>query len=99
VYNIGGEQELTNISLARRILALMNKSEDMIKFVQDRPGHDLRYSLDCRKMKQLGWQQQYTIEDGLKSTIDWYQAHESWWRPLKAGMDQKYFSGYWGAKK
>ncbi len=99
VYNIGGEQELTNIDLTKRILKLMGKNESSIKYVQDRPGHDFRYSLDCSKLKKLGWKQTHGIDQGLKVTVDWYQNNEPWWRPIKQSMDQRYQRGFWGDKK
>lgn len=98
VYNIGGEQELTNLDLTRKILKLMGKDESAITYVQDRPGHDLRYSLDCSKLKKMGWEPHYNIEQGLKETVTWYTAHETWWRDVKQHMDQRYQHGFWGAK-
>lgn len=99
VYNIGGEQELTNMELTRRILEIMGKDESSIKFVRDRPGHDFRYSLDCTKIKKLGWNQHYSVEDGLKETITWYKDNQAWWRETKEHMDKRYLSGFWGEKK
>ncbi len=99
VYNIGGEQELTNIDLTRKILALMGKTESSIKYVQDRPGHDFRYSLDCSKLKKLGWRPRYSVDQGLAQTIAWYQNHPKWWKPIKADMDTRYVTGFWGEKK
>ena len=99
VYNISGDQERTNMELTRSILRLLGKDESSIKFVQDRPGHDFRYSLDCSKIKKLGWHPDHTIEQGLKKTITWYQEHEAWWRPVKERMDARYLVGFWGDKK
>ncbi len=96
VYNIGGEQELTNMDLTKRILKLMGKDESSIKFVQDRPGHDFRYSLDCSKIKKLGWKQEYGIDEGLKETMIWYENNEPWWRNIKEQMDSRYAVGFWG---
>ena len=98
VYNIGGQQECVNLELTHRILMLMGKDESWIEFVQDRPGHDFRYSLDCSKLRNLGWNPEYLLEDGLKTTVDWYKSNEDWWRPLKRKMDQRYTTGFWGAK-
>lgn len=98
VYNIGGQQECTNLKLTQRILMFMERDESWIEFVQDRPGHDFRYSLDCSKLKNLGWNPGYLLEDGLKTTVDWYKSNEDWWRPLKGKMDQRYTTGFWGAK-
>jgi dTDP-glucose 4,6-dehydratase len=82
-YNIGGGNEVPNIELTRRILSLVGKTESLIQRVPDRPGHDRRYSLDCSKLRALGWQPQVPFADGLARTVDWYRAHEGWWRPLK----------------
>ena len=99
VYNVGGEQECTNIDLTHQILRAMKKDESLIKYVQDRPGHDFRYSLDCDKLKKLGWSQKYDLSKGLQKTIEWYIENEDWWRPVKEKMEQKFITGYWGDKK
>ena len=73
-YNIGGECEVKNIDLIKTLLNLLNASEDLIEYVQDRPGHDLRYSIDNAKIqKELGWSPKYTLEKGLEKTIEWYK--------------------------
>ena len=73
-YNIGGECEMTNLELVKMIIKLMNASEDLIEFVDDRPGHDLRYAIDNAKIyKTISFQPEFNIEDGLKRTIDWYE--------------------------
>ena len=82
-YNIGGSHELKNITLAGKILEFLNKPEDLIKNVADRPGHDLRYSLDTRKLQELGWKPEVDFESGLKKTIQWYQENKKWWQHIK----------------
>lgn len=84
IYNIAGTDEFQNIDLARKIIAYFKKSEDIaFEFVEDRKGHDIRYSLTGNKIrKELGFIPTIEFEDGLKKTIDWYVANESWWRPL-----------------
>jgi len=73
-YNIGGECEVKNIDLVKTLLNLLNASEDLIEYVQDRPGHDLRYSIDNAKIKsELGWSPKYSLESGLEKTIKWYR--------------------------
>ena len=73
-YNIGGECEIKNIDLVRTLLNLLNASEDLIEYVQDRPGHDLRYSIDNAKIQsELGWTPKYSLESGLEKTIKWYK--------------------------
>jgi len=98
VYNVGGEQESPNIEIARQLLGFLKKDERSIRFVQDRPGHDLRYSLDCSKLKKLGWLPKVNLQEGLAITVDWYLNHEDWWRPLKANLDPRYAVGFWGEK-
>jgi len=98
VYNLGAGQETENIELTRRILKLMNKSAEYIKFVTDRPGHDFRYSLSCAKLKKLGWKPEYSLKEGLEKTVRWYEDNETWWRPLKQGLDKRFVTGYWNKK-
>ena len=83
-YNIGGGQELTNKDLTTIILEQMGRDESSIEFVQDRLGHDLRYSVGIEKIsRELGYQPKVRFEDGISATIEWYRANEKWWRPLK----------------
>jgi dTDP-glucose 4,6-dehydratase len=82
VYNIASNQEKKNIEVVKMILKIMGKSEDLIEFVEDRPGHDVRYSLDASKIRELGWKPKFKFEDGLKETVKWYLNNEWWWRPL-----------------
>jgi dTDP-glucose 4,6-dehydratase len=85
IYNIGGGLELTNLELTKQILSAMNKPESEIEYVQDRKGHDLRYSVDWSKaQKEIGYSPQVDFAEGLLETINWYQENESWWKPLKA---------------
>jgi dTDP-glucose 4,6-dehydratase len=81
-YNIGGGNEKKNIDIAREILHQLSLPETMIEFVTDRPGHDLRYSLDCQKIHHLGWRPQANFEQGLLKTVEWYRSNEWWWRGL-----------------
>ncbi len=82
-YNVGGGHEVPNLELTRRILGLLGKPETLIQRVADRPGHDRRYSLDCGKLQALGWRPRVAFADGLAATVQWYQAHAGWWRPIK----------------
>ena len=80
-YNISGNNELDNIKIVKTILSLMNKSEDQIQFVEDRPGHDFRYSMDSSKIsKELNWKAKTSFEDGLTKTIQWYNENEEIWK-------------------
>lgn len=99
VYNVGGGQEITNLELTKEILRLTGADESRIRFVADRPGHDLRYSLNCEKLKSLGWQPEYDWKRGLKETTEWYLNHEDYWKPLKAKLDKRYITGFWNEKK
>jgi dTDP-glucose 4,6-dehydratase len=84
IYNIGGGTELTNLELTEKILNIMDKGQELIEYVEDRKGHDLRYSVDITKISnELGYAPQVDWEVGLKETINWYQENEAWWRPLK----------------
>jgi dTDP-glucose 4,6-dehydratase len=82
-YNVGGGNEVPNIELTRRILALLGRPETLIRRVTDRPGHDRRYSLSCARLRGLGWSPQVPFDAGLQATVEWYRANEAWWRPLK----------------
>jgi len=82
-YNVGGGNEVANIDLTRRILALLGKPETLIRRVADRPGHDRRYSLGCARLRRLGWSPEVPFDEGLRATVEWYRANEAWWRPLK----------------
>ena len=84
IYNIGGGTELSNLELTNKILNIMGKGQETIEYVEDRKGHDLRYSVDITKISdELGYTPQVDWEVGLRETIYWYQENESWWRPLK----------------
>jgi dTDP-glucose 4,6-dehydratase len=84
IYNIGGGTELNNLELTEKILDIMGKRPESIEYVEDRKGHDLRYSVDINKISnELGYSPQVDWEVGLKETINWYQENEVWWRPLK----------------
>jgi len=83
IYNISSGNELDNLTLAKKILELMKKDESLIEFVEDRPGHDVRYSLDSSKIRrELSWKPRYSLEDSLKKTVEWYLRNEWWWKPL-----------------
>ncbi|HDR7961416.1 MULTISPECIES: dTDP-glucose 4,6-dehydratase [Bacillus] len=84
VYNIGGNNEKTNIDVVEQIISLLGKTKEDIAYITDRLGHDRRYAIDAQKMKnELGWEPQYTFEQGLKETVEWYEHHIEWWKPLK----------------
>ncbi len=96
VYNLGGHSERKNIDIVKIILKQMNRSEDLIEFVEDRKGHDLRYAIDSSKVeKELGWERTYTFEEGIKETIDWYLNNEDWIKNIESG---EYKNAYRGDK-
>jgi len=83
VYNIAGGNELTNIQVVEKVLELLGKPRSLIEFVEDRPGHDIRYSLDSSKIsRELGWRPKHTFEQALETTVEWYLENEWWWKPL-----------------
>lgn len=92
-YLIGGKhEEVSNLDLIKMILEIMGKDDSMIEFISDRPGHDRRYSIDWSKIHQeLDWEPQVALREGLEKTVAWFQANESWWRPLKE-KNQQYFA-------
>ena len=85
IYNISSGEEKTNLELVSTVLRIMDKP-DLIEFVEDRPGHDHRYSLDSSKTRELGWKLEHKFKEGLKETIEWYLKNEWWWKPL---VDEK----------
>jgi dTDP-glucose 4,6-dehydratase len=90
-YNIGTEVETSGLEVAKAVLSEMRKPEELIQFVQDRPGHDYRYALSTEKIRGLGWTPRVDFQEGLSATIEWYRAHEDWWRPLKSGEYWEYY--------
>jgi dTDP-glucose 4,6-dehydratase len=82
IYNIAANQELKNIQTVKTVLKLLNKPESLIKFVKDRPGHDLRYSLRTEKMLKLDWKPKTTFKEGIKKTVEWYRQNVEWWKPI-----------------
>lgn len=92
VYNIGGHNERTNLEVVKTIIRELGKSEDLIEFVTDRPGHDRRYAIDPTKIHdELGWFPATKFDDGIKKTIDWYLTHKSWWEKIISGEYKDYY--------
>ena len=93
IYNIGGHNEKTNLDVVKTILKILGKSEDLIEFVTDRKGHDMRYAIDPTKIEtELGWRHKTSFDDGIKKTVDWYLANKSWWEKIISGEYQNYYS-------
>lgn len=92
VYNVGGHNEKSNLDVVKIILKALGKSEELITFVKDRPGHDRRYAIDPTKIhNELGWLPQTKFEDGIVKTIEWYLANKDWWQEIISGEYQKYY--------
>lgn len=92
IYNIGGNIEIKNIDVALKIIDILGKSEKLIKFIKDRPGHDKRYSLDSTKIKKLGWKPKHKFDEALEKTVEWYSNNISWWKKLKGKNFEKYYN-------
>jgi dTDP-glucose 4,6-dehydratase len=97
VYNIGGECELPNIDIARRLLELTGRDDSAIRYVKDRPGHDRRYAMDISRIRaELNWQPRIGFDEGIAETVEWYRANESWWRAIKSGEYLTYYEQQYG---
>lgn len=99
VYNIGGNNERSNIEIVKRILKELNKPESLIKYVKDRPGHDRRYAIDATKIKNtLRWEPSINFETAITETIEWYLNNRPWWESIKTGSYQQYYDRMYGNK-
>jgi dTDP-glucose 4,6-dehydratase len=97
VYNIGGQCEKPNIEITRTILRMLGKSDSLIRYVQDRPGHDRRYAIDCSKITdELGWKPEVSFEEGLAATIRWYQQNAAWVNRVRSGAYREYYKKQYG---
>lgn len=97
VYNIGASNELPNIEIVKMILRQLNKPESLVKFVEDRPGHDRRYAIDSTKLRNdLGWSVVYSLEEGIDRTIRWYVENRPWWEKIKSGEYLRYYEKMYG---
>jgi len=97
VYNIGASREMTNIEIVKLILKKLGKSEDLIEYVKDRPGHDRRYAIDSSKIQnELGWKPSFEFEQAMDYTIEWYLKNKSWWERIISGQYQKYYELQYG---
>ncbi len=96
IYNIGGLDLEENLALARRLLRLTGKQDSLLSYVQDRPGHDRRYALNCKKIEtELGWKPMISLEDGFRRTIDWYKNNKKWLDNVHAGEYRSYYEKYY----
>ncbi len=93
IYNVGTGSEMTNIAMTKILLATLGKPESLIRYVEDRPGHDRRYALDVSKLRALGWDNAYACDVAIEKTARWYAQNEAWWRPIKSGeLYQTYYA-------
>lgn len=99
VYNVGGHHEKQNIEVVKTILHALGKSEELIAFVKDRPGHDRRYAIDPSKIhRELGWLPQTSFEDGIQTTVEWYLQNRSWWEHIRSGDYRRDYEQQYGMK-
>ena len=92
VYNVGGHNEKANIEVVKSILRILGKDESLIRYVKDRPGHDMRYAIDPTKIQQeLGWEPETSFNDGLRKTVNWYLANTGWWQNITNGEYMNYY--------
>ncbi len=98
VYNLGAGNHRRNIDVARAILRIVGASEDLIKHVEDRPGHDRRYAVATDKARALGWAPSVPFDEGLRETVQWYRDRRDWWEPLRAGEFGEYFGRNYGPR-
>lgn len=96
IYNVGSEEELPNIEVVRRIVELTGSHESLIEHVEDRPGHDRRYSLTSEKLRALSWAPTVGLDDGLKRTVSWYRDNQAWWEPIRSGEYRDYYERQYG---
>jgi dTDP-glucose 4,6-dehydratase len=99
-FNIGSGKEWDVLEITERILRLTGKPADLVRHVEDRPGHDRRYALDCRKIERVvGWKPKREFEQGLAETVRWYEERRDWWEPIKAGEFREYYERMYGKRK
>lgn len=99
VYNVGGHNERTNLEVVKTILKVLNKPESLIRYVKDRPGHDMRYAIDPTKLEnELGWKPEYNFDTGIRQTIEWYLNNKEWWQNIISGEYTKYFDKMYGER-
>lgn len=98
VYNIGAEQdpEVTNLELTNAIIRLTESSPSLVSYVKDRPGHDVRYAVDSRKIRAMGWKPVVSFAEGLERTVAWYKEHGAWWKKIKSGEYKDWYRQQYG---
>jgi dTDP-glucose 4,6-dehydratase len=99
IYNVGSEVETENIAMAHAILDLLGKPYSLIQPITDRPGHDRRYSLNCAKLRALGWRSRHTFTQAIEKTVRWYAENEWWWRKIKSGEYKAYYQRQYAGRE
>ncbi|MEX1255446.1 MAG: dTDP-glucose 4,6-dehydratase [Dehalococcoidia bacterium] len=97
-YNISADNERTNIEVAETILELLEKPKSLIRFVEDRPGHDRQYSMDSSKLRALGWAPKHDFQAAIEKTVDWYRQNRWWWEKIKSGEYGEYYQQMYGRR-
>ena len=97
VYNVGGGHELANLDLTRALLGALGAGDEMIRWVADRAGHDRRYSVDCSRLRALGWTPEVPFDEGLARTVAWYRDNRAWWERIKSGEWKRYYARQYGS--
>jgi len=99
-FNIGAQHELDVLTITGTLLRLLGKPETLVRHVEDRPGHDRRYAVDSAKLTRVtGWRPRISFEEGIVQTVDWFRAHEAWWRPIKQGEFRAYYERMYGSRR
>ncbi|MCR9247891.1 MAG: phage tail assembly chaperone, partial [bacterium] len=99
VYNFGGDAERENLFVVHEILRLVGRDDSLIEYVKDRPGHDRRYAMDSSKAaRELDWRPQFTFEEGLQATVNWYLDNKTWWERVRSGAYQEYYETQYGQR-
>lgn len=98
IYNVAGMNERDNKDITHRILALLDKDESLIRHVEDRPGHDRRYSITADRLLSLGWAPKKSFEEGMAETVGWYRDRRDWWEPLKSGVHRAYYTAMYAKR-
>ena len=91
VYNVAGDNERDNRYITEAILRLTGRDDTLIQYVQDRPGHDRRYSIRADRLRELGWEPTRSFDEGLAETVEWYKSRRDWWEPIKSGAYREYY--------
>jgi dTDP-glucose 4,6-dehydratase len=99
-FNIGAGHELDVLTITDTLLGLLGKPKSLVRHVEDRPGHDRRYAVDSSKLTRVtGWQPKIGFEPGIRQTVEWFRANESWWRPIRSGEFREYYERMYGQRK